>query len=246
MSKPLTIVIPMAGQGSRFVKAGWGTPKPLITFCGKMMIEHVMDSFPSMQWVRFVLIVREDFLEDYQNEMKCLIDRENVSIVVAKKITQGAACSVLLAREYFKDSSLLVVDSDTFYQKGILPAFLEKVKEYGFNLGLITFKSDEACYSYIKLSPAGYLDEIAEKKVISKAAISGVYYFSDGSEFEKAVIESMVYDEREKGEFYLSSIFGKVALKCKQKILLYEVPRDDIFCAGTPQQLEETIKRLAK
>lgn len=29
--RPLHIIMPMAGEGSRFLKEGWTTPKPLIT-----------------------------------------------------------------------------------------------------------------------------------------------------------------------------------------------------------------------
>lgn len=37
----INIVIPMAGRGSRFAKAGYIKPKPLIDVHGKPMIEYV-------------------------------------------------------------------------------------------------------------------------------------------------------------------------------------------------------------
>lgn len=246
MNKPLTIVIPMAGQGSRFAKEGWIVPKPLIEFGGKMMIEHVLDAFPNDLDARFVLIIREDYLRDWDYQMDRLRQRPNVEFVTAKRVTQGAACSVLLARQLFKDSSLLVADSDTFYRNGVLGDFIEKIRHTNPDLGLITFQSNHNCYSYVKLTKDNKLERIAEKQVISEHAISGVYYFSDGDAFENAIIEAMIYDDRDKGEFYLSKIFGNLGADGKAVVLLHEINREDMLCTGTPAQLQDVIQRLEK
>ena len=41
---PLTIVVPMAGRGSRFADAGFKDPKPLIPVKGVPMIKLVIDN----------------------------------------------------------------------------------------------------------------------------------------------------------------------------------------------------------
>ena len=210
------------------------------------MIEHVLDSFPATYTNHFVLIVQENFLHDYPLHMSKLLARGNVDFVVAKQVTQGAACSVLLARQFFRNSALLVADSDTFYEKEVIPTFLEQLTVVRPELGLITFKSDKPCYSYVKLSSDGLLSEIVEKQVVSEHAISGVYYFADGREFEDAAVEAMIYDDRVRGEFYLSKIFGNVAKKQKASLFLFDISANDMFCTGTPEQLQEVVRRLSK
>ena len=57
----LNIVVPMAGIGSRFVKAGYKNPKPFIDVCGKPMIVRILDNlyYPN---ARFILITRKEHL----------------------------------------------------------------------------------------------------------------------------------------------------------------------------------------
>lgn len=246
MSKRITIVIPMAGQGSRFLKAGWEVPKPLISFAGKMMIEHVMDAFPEGENFSFVLVCREDFFAEYPAQMRKLTSRQNVRCVIARGMTQGAACSVLLARKYFRNRSLLVADSDTFYDKSVLEDFIRLINERNPDLGVVTFKSKLDCYSYISLDKCNKLDKIAEKRVISNHAISGVYYFSSANEYEEEIIDAMIYGDRDRGEFYLSKIFGNVAKANDSVVLLHEIDPKNIFCTGTPGQLDEVLTRISK
>lgn len=56
----INIVIPMAGDGSRFKVAGYNIPKPFIEFNNKMMIEHVLSSFENID-VEFTLVIQENF-----------------------------------------------------------------------------------------------------------------------------------------------------------------------------------------
>ena len=249
MSKPMVIVIPMAGRGSRFADAGWTVPKPLIEFRGKMMIEHVLDAFPASPDSRFVLIVRDDFLRDYPECMDRLRNRGNVEFAPAKKVTQGAACSVLLARRFFRNASLLAADSDTFYKPGVLKRFFEEIERCDPDLGLMTFRSTRPCYSYAKLAGGGTfgrLEQIAEKQVISEHAVSGVYYFKSAGAFEDAAVGAMIYGDKDRGEFYLSGVFGAAAKQSAASVLLHEIDPGEMFCTGTPEQLKEAEERLSE
>lgn len=67
--KPINIVIPMAGAGSRFAVAGYDVPKPFIEFEGKMMIEHVLASFKRINAV-FTLIMQEKFLSEQKIRLR--------------------------------------------------------------------------------------------------------------------------------------------------------------------------------
>ena len=42
--RTLHIIMPMAGEGSRFLKEGWTTPKPLIMLNGIPLFKHAINS----------------------------------------------------------------------------------------------------------------------------------------------------------------------------------------------------------
>jgi len=62
----INIVIPMAGEGSRFVKKGYKTPKPFVDVAGQPMITRVLDNlyYPG---VNFILIARKEHMEQSQD-----------------------------------------------------------------------------------------------------------------------------------------------------------------------------------
>jgi len=60
----LNIVIPMAGEGSRFLKAGFQTPKPLIKIYDVPMIRLVIENLRPNCEHRFLFICRSDHLKN--------------------------------------------------------------------------------------------------------------------------------------------------------------------------------------
>ena len=61
MQEPVVqFVIPMAGAGSRFQKAGYKLPKPLIPVLGKPMIQLVVENLtPKKYQAKFVFLVQQ-------------------------------------------------------------------------------------------------------------------------------------------------------------------------------------------
>ena len=59
----LNVLIPMAGAGSRFEKAGYTFPKPLIEVEGKPMIQLVVENLNID--ANFIFIVQKKHMEQY-------------------------------------------------------------------------------------------------------------------------------------------------------------------------------------
>ena len=100
MNNVLTVIVPMAGRGSRFTSQGWGVDKPFIPIKNKMMVERVLECL-NIPCAKYLLIVRSEFLTTYRKELNTLTQKFSASIHAVRKVTMGAACTVLAARESF-------------------------------------------------------------------------------------------------------------------------------------------------
>ena len=109
----INIVIPMAGRGSRFANAGYKMPKPLIDVKGKPMIEVVVDNIRPKCEHRYIFLCLEEHIKKYDlvNILKRIAP--DCVIVPVTEVTEGAACTVLLAKEYIdNDNRLMIANSD--------------------------------------------------------------------------------------------------------------------------------------
>lgn len=237
--KPVNIVIPMAGAGSRFTAAGYDVPKPFIEFNGKMMIEHVLSSFNKINAV-FTLIMQEKFLSAQESQVKKLRKKYNLTIVTVPKLTMGAAITALACHNKINSEyDIIFADSDNIFKDEDIFNFLQFARNRNLSGALLTFNSQNPCFSYAKTDENGILTETKEKEVISNHAITGVYYFKSVEIFRNSVIDLVVESDIQKGEFYLSNVYNHLK-KFTDKIGIYDIA--DFNCVGTPEQLSEYLK----
>ena len=121
----MNILIPMAGAGSRFESAGYTLPKPLIDVFGKSMIQTVVDNLNMSG--NYIFIVQETHFKKYDllrvlNEVAF-----NCSIVVVNGVTEGAACTTLLAKEMINNNEPLVIANSDQYVEWDSFDFLSKI-----------------------------------------------------------------------------------------------------------------------
>ena len=114
MSRTLQIVVPMAGRGSRFANAGFAIPKPLIPVGGRPMIQWVIDNIRPQRAHHFTFICLAEHLEKYPKvpaELRRICP--GCDLVPVNAVTEGAACTVLLAKEIINsDDPLMIANSD--------------------------------------------------------------------------------------------------------------------------------------
>lgn len=239
LKNPINIVIPMAGAGSRFAVAGYDVPKPFIVFDNKMMIEHVLSSFKSINAI-FTLIIQEKFLTEQRNQIEDLQKKYKLNIVTVPKLTMGAAITALAAHKAIDSScDIIFADSDNIFNEQDVMNFVSSVRRRNLKGALLTFNSSNPCFSYAKVDDEGFLISTKEKEVISNHAICGMYYFKDLEDFKDAVIDLVVESDTQKGEFYMSNVYNHLK-KFTDKIGIYDISHFD--CVGTPQQLQEYLK----
>ena len=109
----MNILIPMAGAGSRFEKAGYTFPKPLIDVAGQPMIQTVIENL-NLQG-KYIFLVRKEHYEKYDLKSLLNLIAPNCEIVQIEGLTEGAACTVLKAQELIdNDEPLIIANADQY------------------------------------------------------------------------------------------------------------------------------------
>jgi NDP-sugar pyrophosphorylase family protein len=210
MSRTLNIVLPIAGRGSRFINAGFDLPKPMIPVCGIPMLQWVVANLRPRRNHRFIFLALREHLE--QSGLGALIDTiAPQSIVIpVDAVTQGAACTVLLARELIDSEDPLMIANTDQYVDLPIDDYLEAFDANGMDGFIMTFTASDPKWSYARVADDGRVLEVVEKKVISRDATVGVYNYRRGSDFVCAADEMIQKDLRVNGEFYVAPTYTQM------------------------------------
>jgi len=228
----LNVLIPMAGAGSRFEQAGYTFPKPLIDVNGKPMIQLVVENLNID--ANFIYVVQKSHREKYNLDTLLNLITPNCKIVEVDGITEGAACTALLAKEFIdNDNPLFFANSDQFVEWDS-NEFMYKMNESNCDGGIVTFESTHPKWSFAKVNERGYVTEVAEKNPISNLATVGFYYWKKGSSFVEYAEEMIKKDIRINGEFYVCPVFN-TAIEHYQKIRVWNAEK--MWGIGTPEDL---------
>lgn len=157
----LNIVIPMAGRGSRFAKEGYAMPKPLIDVHGKPMIEVVTNNIRPKCEHKFIYLCLQEHLEKYNLENKLKEMSPNCIVVPVNQVTEGAACTVLLAEKYIDNEDMLMMANSDQYVDIDINEYIQAMDDSD---GLImTMYADDPKWSFIKYDERKYVTMVREK-----------------------------------------------------------------------------------
>lgn len=233
----MNVLIPMAGAGSRFEKAGYTFPKPLIDVRGKPMIQWVVDNLNVE--AKYIFIVQRRHFEKYNLKETLSNFCPNNEIVQIDGITEGAACTTLLAKQYIdRDEPLIIANSDQFVEWDS-DEFIYSCSASDLDANILTFNSTHPKWSYAKLNDLGFVTEVAEKKPISDLATVGIYYWRKGSDYVKYAEQMIDKNIRVNNEFYVCPVFNE-AIQDNKKVRTYNI--DKMWGLGTPEDLEHFLK----
>ena len=234
----LNIVVPMAGRGSRFADAGYTDPKPLINVHGKHMIEVVINNITHSCEHRFIFVCQEDHVKAYNLDAIFSNACKNYEIVTINAITEGAAITVLKARNFFdNEEPLMIANSDQWVDVDIND-YLQDMEQRNLSGSMLTMKADDPKWSYAKVDSRGSVSEVVEKIVISDEATVGIYNFAKGSDFCHFADFMVEQNVRSNGEFYVAPVYSYMANKAKN-IGVYNIGEEGngMFGLGIPEDL---------
>ena len=231
----LNIVIPMAGRGSRFVNAGYSMPKPLIDIHGHIMIEWVIRNITPSCPHRFIFICQHEHITNFALDDVLHKMSPKCEIVEIDHITEGAACTVLLAEKFINNSdAMMIANSDQFVDIDI-NAYLASMGEAD---GLImTMPANHPKWSYIKYDENKRVTLVREKEVISDQATVGIYNYKHGQDFVKYAHQMIEQNIRVNGEFYVAPVYNGM-IEAGKNISFYDIG-SKMYGLGTPEDLQK-------
>jgi dTDP-glucose pyrophosphorylase len=183
----------------------------------------------------YIFLVQKAHYEKYNLKQLLNLIAPGCDIVQVDGITDGAARTTLLAKQYIDNNEpLLMANSDQFVE------WNSNETLYGFTAddidgGIVTFKATHPKWSFARIDDNGFVAEVAEKKPISDNATVGIYYWKKGSDYVKYAEQMISKDIRTNNEFYVCPVFNE-AIEDGKKIKVK--PINQMWGIGTPEDLE--------
>jgi len=204
MSKPLHLLIPAAGKGSRFADFGFDKPKPLIPIWDIPMLIWVITNFPLESKDQISILCQKshgipDILESFTSALS-----NKVRFIEIDYWTDGPAHSLeLLIEELDEDSPAICANSDQFIFAG-LPEFVSAVRTGKSDGQILTMEASGTAWSYVGRGPDGKVNEVIEKVEISNEATVGVYGWSSIKLLKDSLAWQRTSGTRVNNEYYVA------------------------------------------
>jgi HAD superfamily hydrolase (TIGR01509 family) len=231
-NEKLNVLIPMAGAGSRFEQAGYTFPKPLIEVNGKPMIQVVIENLNLD--ANYIYVVQKAHREKYNLDALLNLLTPGCKVVETDGLTEGAACTALLAKEYIDNNNpLFFANSDQFVEWDS-NEFMYKMQETNADGGIVSFTATHPKWSFAKVDENGLVTEVAEKNPISDIATVGYYFWKHGSDFIKYAEQMIEKNIRVNNEFYVCPVFNQAIEDCKE---IRTFNTTGMWGLGTPEDL---------
>lgn len=160
----MTVVITMAGLGSRFRKAGYKMPKYQIEAHGRTLFDWSMESLKGFADPEndYIFVVRkEDDAEEFIRSSCEKIGITNVTVIGIDYLTDGQATTAMLAKDVWdKESALMIYNIDTYVE-----AYEMKTEQIDGDGFIPCFHAPGDHWSFAKLDANGKVVEVREKNV---------------------------------------------------------------------------------
>jgi NDP-sugar pyrophosphorylase family protein len=238
----LNIVLPIAGRGSRFASAGYTVPKPLIPIHGAPMIETVVRNVRPRSNHRFIFVALREHLDHLGMQEALERAAPGCAIVPVERVTEGAACTVLLARDLIDtDEPLMLANSDQWVDVDI-NEYLAAMDRSSADGLIMTMTADDPKWSFVGLDRTGRVVRVVEKEVISSEATVGIYNFRRGRDFVRAADQMIRRDERVNNEFYVAPVYNGL-IEDGARIAIFNVGREGagMYGLGIPADLDRFL-----
>ncbi len=235
--KKMTVIITMAGLGTRFRKAGYQCPKYMIEAKGKTLFEWSMDSLRGYNdhVSKYVFVVRaEDGASEFVRTQCAKYGINDVELVELDYMTDGQATTCMLAMPYCdQEQGIMVYNIDTYVEP-----YEMKYDDISGDGHIPCFHADGNHWSFARLDENYKVVEVREKVRISDNCTLGAYYFSSARLYKELYEEYYADDSNmEKNEKYIAPLYNFMIEK-GMPVTISIVDKKKVHVLGTPEELK--------
>lgn len=239
----MKVVIPMAGAGSRFTKAGYKLPKPLIEVAGKTLLEHSIRSFDVP--AQFIFVTRDMDNPAWNQQISdiCQLLRPESVEVRLKTLTNGASETCLAAEEYIAyDEPLVIYNCDQIFQWNP-QEFLDFVARKQPDGAVVLYNNMDPKNSFAEINN-DKITRLVEKQAVSNHALVGFHYWARGSDFISSACQLVEkFHVSGRPECYVSETYNYL-LEQGKTILPYHISNNKFIPLGTPEDVNKYLGKI--
>lgn len=236
-----TLILPMAGAGSRFFNVGYLDPKPLLDIEGLPMVVQAVKCLP--ETTNKIFICQNEHLSKYKIGDTIQNHFTNSNILEIDYVTEGQACTCELAlKKYSIDDDKPIIisacDNGVYYD---IDEYNKLVLDDSVDIIIWSFSNNPTSklypqmYAWLDVDSEGYIRRVSIKKPFTdcenKYAIIGTMLFKKTKYFKEGL--EIIYKEnlRTNGEFYVDNLIEPL-IKQGYKAKIFNV--SNYLCWGTP------------
>jgi choline kinase len=238
----MTVIITMAGLGSRFTLEGYTVPKYKIIANGKSLFAWAMLSLTDFYEEEFLFCTVGTADRDWIFDSARNMGISNVKIFSRNSTSRGQAETAFDALADVSDNERLwIYNIDTYVELGLKRSSLD-----GCDGVIDVFPSKDVGMSYLIKDNSGLVVEIAEKRLISNLATIGLYGFSSKSVFIDSYIKTyeLSTSDRPECERYVAPMY-QCMIESGLKVRASEVDINHVHILGTPSQVKAFDEKVA-
>jgi len=240
--KGTTLILPMAGKGSRFAKEGYLLPKPLLDVDGKSMIIQAVNCLPECDENTFICL--SDHIDKFNIYDTIKQNYSNAKIVGIDDTTDGQACTCeigILVNNIDLEKPILIsaCDNGVYYDT---KKYEEMVNDESIDVIVWSFRNNQSsktnpnAYAWLDVDDEGFVKHVSCKNFIyddplTTHAIIGTMFFRLGRFFYDGLLKNYEENIKTNGEFYVDDVLNQ-NIKDGLKIKVFEV--ENYICWGTP------------
>ncbi len=235
----------MAGRGLR--TDGYSVPKPLIPINGKTMVERAVQSLGIPGQYIFVRRIydNDEWNQQLFEALYRAVEHYGRPPVVLNLtyVTEGPACSALIAKEYINNESPLVLTNCDQILKWDAERFIRHSAFSTADGIVVTYNADTLKNSYVELDSYGRAIRFAEKEVISEHSLNGIHYWRQGKFFVETAEQMIEKDIRVNNEFYVSLTYNEL-IEMGGEVTIHHIPADQHWAVGTENDIARYEERF--
>jgi len=240
-TKNTTLILPMAGAGSRFFNVGYEIPKPLLEIEDDPMIIKAVECLPKTS--KKIFICQSEHLSKYNIEKTITNKFENSSIISIDFITEGQACTSDIALKQCDinlDNPIMIsaCDNGVYYD---VCKYDELLNDDETDIIIWSFSNNQTSklyphmYAWLDVDESGKINRVSIKKPFddceNKYAIIGTMLFKKGKYFKEGLEHIYNNNNRTNGEFYVDNMIEPL-INMGYKCRIFNV--SNYLCWGTP------------